>query len=140
VKGEGLIALSWLGSELCRLIPVKVSQEAKPSPHHVARPPSPGLNDLLRKLGNPPFHRMNGSLRSMSGAGRLHGFISPLQNPSACGTCGAAADPGRGGGRLTDLNGQRLDFRSPQSVLTQGIIASNGMTHRLPADKLKDRS
>jgi fructose-1,6-bisphosphatase/inositol monophosphatase family enzyme len=40
------------------------------------------------------------------------------------------------GGRLTDLQGRRLDFRSPNPVLTQGIVGSNGAVHAQILEKL----
>jgi len=85
---------------------------------------------------------MNGSLKINEVArGAYTAFISPLQNPMCLWDLAAPQlILEEAGGRLTDLNGQRLDFRSPNPVLTQGIIASNGMTHASLLDKLKDRS
>ena len=40
------------------------------------------------------------------------------------------------GGWLTDLDGRRLDFRSQDPVLKEGLVASNRMVHSLILDKL----
>jgi histidinol-phosphatase len=142
VKGEG----SYRGfvaadTDLIEVIPVKVSQETRPSLITSHGRLSPGLNDLLRKLGNPPSHRMSGSLKINEVArGAYTAFVSPAQNPMCLWDLGATQlILEEAGGRLTDLGGKRLDFRAPNPVLTKGIIASNGATHQSLLDKLNPR-
>jgi 3'-phosphoadenosine 5'-phosphosulfate (PAPS) 3'-phosphatase len=99
---------------------------------------TPGLNELLRKLGNPPFHRMGGSLKINEVArGAYTAFVSPEQNPMCLWDLGAPQlILEEAGGRMTDLSGKRLDFRSVNPVLSQGLIASNGATHDSLLEKL----
>lgn len=140
VKGEGAYrAFVASDPELVQVMPVKVSQEARPNLITSHGRQSPGLNDLLRKLGNPPFHRMNGSLKICEVArGAYTAFVSPPQNPMCLWDLGAPQlILEEAGGRLTDLQGNRLDFRSVNPVLSRGIIASNGVTHASLLEKLK---
>lgn len=139
VKGEGAYR-AFVASEpnLVEVMQVKVNKETKPNLITSHGRQSPGLNDLLRKLGNPPFHRMNGSLKINEVArGAYTAFISPIANPMCLWDLGATQlILEEAGGRLTDLRGNRLDFRSPNPVLTQGIIGSNGATHASLLEKL----
>lgn len=140
VKGEGAYrAFVASDPELAQVMPVKVSQENRPILITSHGRQSPGLNDLLRKLGNPPFHRMNGSLKICEVArGAYTAFVSPSQNPMCLWDLGAPQlILEEAGGRLTDLNGNRLDFRSVNPVLSRGIIASNGVTHAALLEKLR---
>ncbi|MDB5105445.1 MAG: putative phosphatase [Fibrobacteres bacterium] len=139
VKGEGAYrAFVAEEPEMVQVIPVKVSQETRPSLITSHGRQSPGLTDLLRKLGNPPFHRMNGSLKINEVArGAYTAFVSPPQNPMCLWDLGATQlILEEAGGRLTDLEGKRLDFRSPNPVLTKGLIGSNGVTHSALLEKL----
>ncbi len=99
---------------------------------------SPGLTDLLRNLGNPPFHRMNGSLKiNEVSRGAYTAFVSPPQNPMCLWDMAAPQlILEEAGGWLTDLQGKRLDYRNPDPVLKNGIVASNRMVHSLILDKL----
>ncbi len=139
VKGEGTYR-AFVASEpnLVEVMQVKVNKEAKSNLITSHGRQSPGLNDLLRKLGNPPFHRMNGSLKINEVArGAYTAFISPVANPMCLWDLGATQlILEEAGGRLTDLRGNRLDFRSPNPILTQGIIGSNGTTHATLLEKL----
>jgi 3'(2'), 5'-bisphosphate nucleotidase len=139
VKGEGAYR-AFVASEpaLVEVMQVKVNKEAKPNLITSHGRQSPGLNDLLRKLGNPPFHRMNGSLKINEVArGAYTAFVSPVTNPMCLWDLGATQlILEEAGGRLTDLRGNRLDFRSQDPVLTQGIVASNGVTHATLLEKL----
>ena len=74
---------------------------------------------------------MNGSLKICEVArGAYTAFVSPAQNPMCLWDLGAPQlILEEAGGRLTDLKGNRLDFRSVNPVLSRGIIASNGVTH-----------
>ncbi|HKP94964.1 MAG TPA: inositol monophosphatase [Fibrobacteria bacterium] len=140
VKGEGAYR-AFVASEpdLVEVIPVKVSGETRPNLITSHGRLSAGLNDLLRQLGNPPSHRMNGSLKINEVArGAYTAFVSPAQNPMALWDMGATQlILEEAGGRLTDLQGKRLDFRSPNPILTRGIVASNGVTHQSILEKLK---
>jgi 3'(2'), 5'-bisphosphate nucleotidase len=139
VKGEGAYR-AFVASEptLVEVMQVKVNKESKPNLITSHGRQSPGLNDLLRKLGNPPFHRMNGSLKINEVArGAYTAFVSPVTNPMCLWDLGATQlILEEAGGRLTDLRGNRLDFRSQDPVLTQGIVASNGVTHATLLEKL----
>lgn len=140
VKGEGAYrAFVASDPELAQVMQVKVSQENRPILITSHGRQSPGLNDLLRKLGNPPFHRMNGSLKICEVArGAYTAFVSPPQNPMCLwDLCAPQLILEEAGGRLTDINGNRLDFRSVNPVLSQGIIASNGVTHAALLEKLR---
>jgi 3'-phosphoadenosine 5'-phosphosulfate (PAPS) 3'-phosphatase len=142
VKGEGAFrAFVASDPDLIEVIPVRVSAETKPNLITSHGRLSPGLNDILRQLGNPPSHRMNGSLKINEVArGAYTAFVSPAQNPMALWDMGATQlILEEAGGRLTDLQGKRLDFRAPNPILSQGIIASNGVTHAALLDKLKTR-
>jgi 3'-phosphoadenosine 5'-phosphosulfate (PAPS) 3'-phosphatase len=142
VKGEGAYrGFVAADTDLIEVIPVKVSQETKPNLITSHGRLSPGLNDLLRKLGNPPSHRMSGSLKINEVArGAYTAFVSPAQNAMCLWDLGATQlILEEAGGRLTDLSGKRLDFRAPNPVLTKGIIASNGATHQSLLDKLNPR-
>lgn len=44
-------------------------------------------------------------------------------------TCGPEAILVAAGGRFTDLSGQLIDYRDPDLVLRNGILASNGILH-----------
>ncbi|MDB5050161.1 MAG: putative phosphatase [Fibrobacteres bacterium] len=142
VKGEGAFrAFVASDPDLIEVIPVRVSGETKPNLITSHGRLSPGLNDILRQLGNPPSHRMNGSLKINEVArGAYTAFVSPAQNPMALWDMGATQlILEEAGGRLTDLQGRRLDFRAPNPILTEGIIASNGVTHAALLEKLKTR-
>lgn len=121
-----------------QVVPVRVSRETKLNLILSHSRHSPGLGEQLRRLGNPPFHRMNGSLKINEVArGAYTGFISPPQNPICLWDLAAPAlILEEAGGRMTDLRGAPLDFRNPDPVLRTGIVASNGATHSLMLDRL----
>lgn len=124
--------------ELAQVIPVKVNAETKLNLITSHGRQSPGLTDLLRNLGNPPYHRMNGSLKINEVArGAYTAFVSPRQNPMCLWDLAATQlILEEAGGWLTDLKGKRLDFRSQDPVLRDGVVASNRMVHSLILDKL----
>ncbi|MEO6098479.1 MAG: inositol monophosphatase [Fibrobacteria bacterium] len=142
VKGEGAYR-AFVASEpdLVQVMQVKVNRETKPHVITSHGRLTPGLNDLLRKLGNPPFHRMGGSLKINEVArGAYTAFVSPEQNPMCLWDLGAPQlILEEAGGRMTDLSGKRLDFRSINPVLSQGLIASNGVSHDSLLEKLRHR-
>ena len=121
-----------------QVIPVRVSGESKLNLILSHSRHSPGLGEQLRRLGNPPFHRMNGSLKINEVArGAYTGFISPPQNPICLWDLAAPAlILEEAGGRITDLQGALLDFRNPDPVIRSGVVASNGVTHSLMLDRL----
>jgi 3'(2'), 5'-bisphosphate nucleotidase len=141
-EGEGASrAFVAADSDLVEVISVKVSGESSPNLITSYGRVSPGLNDLLRDLGNPPAHRMSGSLKINEVArGAYTAFVSPAQNPMCLWDLAAPQlILEEAGGRLTDLRGERLDFRAPDPVLRKGIIASNGATHPALLEKLNGR-
>lgn len=124
--------------DLAQVMPVKVNSDTKLSLITSHGRQSQGLNDLLRALGNPYTHRMNGSLKINEVArGAYSAFVSPRQNPMCLWDLAATQlILEEAGGWLTDLRGKRLDYRSPDPVLTEGLVASNRMVHSLILDKL----
>lgn len=124
--------------DLAQVIPVKVNADTKLHLITSHGRQSQGLTDLLRGLGNPSCHRMNGSLKINEVArGAYSAFVSPPQNPMCLWDMAAPQlILEEAGGWLTDLKGKRLDYRSPDPVLTQGLVASNRMVHSLILDKL----
>lgn len=140
VKGEGAYrAFAGPDPEHVQVLPVKVSDGAKL--HLIlshGRQKTPALIELLKRLGNPTCHRMNGSLKINEVArGEYTAFVSPPQNPMCLWDLAATqVILEEAGGRLTDLQGQPLDFRDPNPVITRGLIASNGVTHPVILDKL----
>lgn len=139
VRGEGAFrAFVASDPELTQVLPVKVSQESRHNLILSHSRQSPGLGEQLRRLGNPPFHRMNGSLKINEVArGAYTAFLSPPQNPMCLWDLAA---PGlileEAGGRMTDLQGRAFDFRNPDPVVRSGILASNGVVHGAMLDRL----
>jgi 3'(2'), 5'-bisphosphate nucleotidase len=136
--GEGAFrAFVAKGADL-ELLPVKVNAETSLNLITSHGRHSPGLGDLLRSLGNPPYHRMSGSLKINEVArGAYTAFVSPRQNPMCLwDLAGTQLILEEAGGWLTDLSGQRLDYRSQDPVQREGIVASNRMVHSLILDKL----
>lgn len=141
-QGEGAFrAFVASESDLVEVLPVKVSGETRPNLITSHGRLSPGLHDLLRQLDNPPHHRMSGSLKINEVArGAYTAFVSPAQNPMCLWDLAAPQlILEEAGGRLTDLRGDRLDFRAPDPVLNRGIFASNGATHQALLEKLNGR-
>ncbi len=140
VKGEGAYrAFAGPDPELVQVMRVKVSSQSKI--HLIlsyGRQKTPELLELIKHLGNPTFNRMNGSLKINEVArGEYTAFISPPQNPMCLwDLAGPQVILEEAGGRLTDLEGKFLDYRSPNPVITSGLIASNGVTHSTIMDKL----
>ena len=138
-KGEGSFrAFVANEPELAQVMEVRVNEETKLNLITSHGRQSKGLNDLLRNLGNPPFHRMNGSLKINEVArGAYSAFVSPPQNPMCLWDMAATQlILEEAGGWMTDLKGKRLDYRNPNPVLNEGIVASNRMVHSLILDKL----
>jgi 3'(2'), 5'-bisphosphate nucleotidase len=138
-EGEGAFrAFVAEGSDLEHVLPVKVNSETRLNLITSHGRHSPGLADLLRALGNPPYHRMNGSLKINEVArGAYTAFVSPRQNPMCLWDLAAPQlILEEAGGWLTDLSGKRLDFRNPDPILRSGIVASNRMVHSLILDKV----
>ena len=138
-RGEGAHR-AFVGSDpgFAQVLPVKVSPEARLNLILSHGRQSPELRTLLHRLGNPPHHRMNGSLKINEVArGEYTAFVSPAQNPMCLWDLAATQlILEEAGGRLTDLEGRPLDFRDPHPVIKRGIIASNTTTHRLILEKL----
>ena len=138
--GEGAYrAFAGPSPEFVKVLPVKVSHLTKL--HLIlshGRQKTPELVDLLKRLGNPSCHRMNGSLKINEIArGEYTAFVSPPQNPMALWDLGATqVILEEAGGRVTDLMGHPLNFRDPNLVMSHGIIASNSATHGYILDKL----
>jgi 3'-phosphoadenosine 5'-phosphosulfate (PAPS) 3'-phosphatase len=138
--GEGAYrAFAGPSPEFVKVLPVKVSHLTKL--HLIlshGRQKTPELVDLLKRLGNPSCHRMNGSLKINEIArGEYTAFVSPPQNPMALWDLGATqVILEEAGGRVTDLLGHPLNFRDPNLVMSHGIIASNSVTHGYILDKL----
>jgi len=92
---------------------------------------TPGLEDLLHRLGQPPSQRMSGSLKVNEVArGEYTVFLSPEENPMSLWDMAAPSIIlTEAGGRLTDLRGSDLDWRQPEPVLRKGLLATNGKVH-----------
>lgn len=137
-EGEGAFrAFVAKGADL-EVLPVKVNSETRLNLITSHGRHSPGLGDLLRSLGNPPYHRMSGSLKINEVArGAYTAFVSPSQNPMCLwDLAGTQLILEEAGGWLTDLAGKRLDYRSQDPVLREGLVASNRMVHSLILDRL----
>jgi 3'(2'), 5'-bisphosphate nucleotidase len=136
--GEGAFRGFLAAGAGLEVLPVQVNAETRLNLITSHGRHSPGLADLLRALGNPPYHRMNGSLKINEVArGAYTAFVSPRQNPMCLWDLAAPQlILEEAGGWLTDLAGRRLDFRSPDPVLRGGLVASNRMVHSLVLDKL----
>jgi 3'(2'), 5'-bisphosphate nucleotidase len=137
-EGEGAFRGFLAADAPLEVLPVKVNAETRLSLITSHGRQSPGLSDLMRVLGNPPYHRMNGSLKINEVArGAYTAFVSPRQNPMCLWDLAAPQlILEEAGGWLTDLDGRRLDFRSQDPVLRGGLVASNRMVHSLILDKL----
>lgn len=142
IKGEGAYR-AFAGPEISNIqvLPVKVSEQSNLNlilSH--GRQKSPELVELVKNLGNPNRHRMHGSLKINEIArGEYSAFVSPPQNPMCLWDLAATqVILEAAGGRMTDLLGNKLDFRNPDPVLKQGIIASNGVTHGVILKRLAE--
>jgi 3'(2'), 5'-bisphosphate nucleotidase len=139
-EGEGAFrAFAGPEPELVQVLPVKVTDQTKM--HLIlshGRQKTPELLELLKRLGNPTCHRMNGSLKiNEVSRGEYTAFVSPPQNPMCLWDLAAPQIIlEEAGGCLTDLQGQALDFRDPNPVMKRGLIASNRITHQIILDKL----
>ncbi len=92
---------------------------------------TPGLQDLLHRLGQPPSQRMSGSLKINEVArGEYTAFISPAENPMGLWDIAAPSlILTEAGGQLTDLAGMPIDWRQVEPILRCGLIASNSLVH-----------
>jgi 3'(2'), 5'-bisphosphate nucleotidase len=137
-QGEGAFR-AFVGSDPgpVQTLPVKVSADSRVNLILSYGRQTPDLQDMIRKLGNPPFHRMNGSLKINEVArGEYTAFVSPTQNPMSLWDLAATQIIlEEAGGRLTDLQGNPLDFRG-DPLLTGGIVASNAVTHQFIVARL----
>jgi 3'(2'), 5'-bisphosphate nucleotidase len=137
-KGEGAFR-AFVGSDdgPVQTFPVKVSNDPRVNLILSYGRQTPGLQDMIRRLGNPPFHRMNGSLKINEVArGEYTAFVSPQSNPMSLWDLAATQVVlEEAGGRITDLQGHPIDFRGPP-LLTQGIVASNAVTHQFIVARL----
>lgn len=99
---------------------------------------TPGLQELLHRLGQPPSQRMSGSLKINEVArGEYTAFLSPAENPMGLWDIAAPSlILTEAGGRLTDLAGAPIDWRQAEPVLRRGIIASNGRVHETLVKRL----
>lgn len=141
-QGEGAFR-AFVGSDSGPLQPmrVQVSQESRLNLILSHGRQSPGLHEALRKLGNPNFHRMNGSLKINEVArGEYTAFVSPPQNPMSLWDLAATQIIlHEAGGRLSDLSGAPIDFRRINPVISEGLIASNGVTHQFIVARLSPK-
>jgi 3'(2'), 5'-bisphosphate nucleotidase len=114
-----------------QVLPVKVSGEGRLNLILSRGRQSPDLHDLLQRLGNPPWIRMNGSLKINEVArGEYSAFVSPRSNPMNLWDLAATqVILEEAGGRLTDLAGRPLDYRAADPKVTSGLVASNGVVH-----------
>ena len=55
---------------------------------------------------------------------RVSGVAQPLRD-----ACGPEAIVRAAGGRVTDANGEAMDYRAPELPLVRGMVASNGLIH-----------
>jgi 3'-phosphoadenosine 5'-phosphosulfate (PAPS) 3'-phosphatase len=113
------------------VLPVKVSADARLNLILSHGRQNPELHALLRKLGNPPWNRMNGSLKINEVArGEYTAFVSPRENPMNLWDLAATQlILEEAGGRISDLEGRPLDYRAADPQVTSGIVASNGAVH-----------
>lgn len=100
---------------------------------------TPGLNDLLHKLGQPESRRMSGSLKINEVArGEFTAFVSPAENAMSLWDIAAPAIIlSEAGGLLTDLAGAPIDWRPADPVLRSGLLASNGVVHATILERLR---
>lgn len=131
-RGEGAYR-AFVGSDPgeVKVLPVKVSGDSRLNLILSHGRQSPELHAMLQKLGNPPWNRMNGSLKINEVArGEYTAFVSPKTNPMNLWDLAATqVILEEAGGLLTDLAGNPLDYRAENPMVTGGIIASNGATH-----------
>ncbi len=138
-KGEGAFrAFAGPEPEMLQVLPVKVSALTKLHLILSYGRQTPALADLLKRLGNPSFHRMNGSLKMNEVArGEYCAFVSPPENPMCLWDLAATqVILEEAGGRVTDLSGRPLDYRHADPVLRNGLIASNGASHSIILERL----
>jgi len=142
VKGEGAFR-AFAGPDIAaiQVLPVQVSELSKL--HLIlshGRHKTPELIELLKQLGNPHCHRMHGSLKINEVArGEYTAFVSPPQNPMCLWDLAATqVILEAAGGIVTDLQGNRLNFRDPDPVLRGGVIAANAASHGAIVKKLAD--
>jgi 3'-phosphoadenosine 5'-phosphosulfate (PAPS) 3'-phosphatase len=119
--------------------PIRVSGEGSLSLVTSHGRVTPGLQDLLHRLGQPPTQRMRGALKINEVArGEYTAFLSPAENAM---NLWDIAAPGiilaEAGGTLTDLNGVPIDWRSSEPVLQKGLVASNGKVHETLLQRLQ---
>jgi 3'-phosphoadenosine 5'-phosphosulfate (PAPS) 3'-phosphatase len=138
-KGEGAWR-GFTGSDAGPLqaLPAKVNAEGKLNLILSHGRQSPELHALLVRLGNPAWHRMNGSLKINEVArGEYSAFVSPPENPMNLWDLAATqVILEEAGGRLTDLSGAPLDYRAADPQVNAGVIASNGVTHKVILERL----
>jgi 3'-phosphoadenosine 5'-phosphosulfate (PAPS) 3'-phosphatase len=81
---------------------------------------------------------MNGSLKINEVArGEYSAFVSPPENPMNLWDLAATqVILEEAGGRLTDLSGAPLDYRAADPQVNAGVIASNGVTHKVILERL----
>lgn len=132
VKGEGAWR-AFAGAEPADtlVLPIRVSTEARLNLILSHGRQTPALHAMLQRLGNPPWNRMNGSLKINEVArGEYSAFVSPRENPMNLWDLAATqVILEEAGGKLTDLAGRPLDYRAEDPQVTVGIIASNGVVH-----------
>ncbi len=139
-KGEGAYrGFASRDPEGVQVMRVQVSEKEKL--HLIlshGRQKTPELLELLKKLGNPTSHRMSGSLKINEVArGEYTTFISPPENPMCLWDLAATQIIlEEAGGKVTDLKGEPLNYRSENPVIHSGIIASNTVTHRTILNRL----
>ncbi len=92
---------------------------------------TPGLHELLHRLGQPPTQRMRGSLKINEVArGEYTAFLSPSENAMSLWDIAAPfIILAEAGGVLTDLQGGTIDWRAPEPILNKGLLASNAKVH-----------
>jgi 3'(2'), 5'-bisphosphate nucleotidase len=92
---------------------------------------SGGLVNILERLNPEETHHINGSLKTIEVAkGNYNLFVCPASNAMRLWDfCGPQIILEEAGGRLTDLAGKSLNYRSEDTKNYRGVIASNGIIH-----------
>lgn len=93
--------------------------------------PSEQMDAWVKRLGNPPLQKQNGSLKICEVArGGYTAFLSPPRNRmSLWDLCAPGLILAEAGGRMTDLEGRDIDFTAEDVVHHGGLLASNGRVH-----------